>query len=82
MRVEVTANHILFGERASCPYCPIALAIKAAAPQPAGGIVSVMGHVAYVGETAYRLPYAARSFILDFDSGEPVEPFEFEMERL
>lgn len=79
MRIDVTADDILHGVRKSCSQCPLAYAFS----RELGYCVNVHGGRA----TNYKLgdgrifmcylPIDAQIFMLDFDSGYPVEPFSF-----
>lgn len=75
MSVDVTQEHIDKGMRDSCLSCPIALALK----KKGDRLVRVRNTVAYVANMPYQLPQEAIAFILDFDHGELVKPFSFEM---
>lgn len=81
MKITVTAADIASGRRGSSCDCPIARAIRRA-----GGDITadVACSYAYVGRRPHRrqllLPLSARQFMADFDHGEPVEPFEFELD--
>jgi hypothetical protein len=83
MLVEVTADDIAIGKRGMPWCCPIARAIKRARGA-SRVIIGIFKGLAYEGDTAHRvvlfdIPEVARSFISDFDSGRPVEPFSFEI---
>lgn len=81
--VKVSAASIAFGTQGDCKKCPIALALVALG---CFGI-DVEGDSAYfyqhvAGEPVAlkaSLPDVARSFILRFDDGKAVEPFEFDI---
>ncbi len=86
MIIAVTQAHITAGRRNDCTLCPLALAFHAA-----GLNVSVCpSHVDVyrscnpIAEFTGRigLPIAARNFVMAFDSGAPVLPFEFEIPNL
>lgn len=78
MHVKVTAEHIRLGEQGSSCRCPIARAIKDALPEPHGA-VGVLGRLAFVGNSTYKLPQEAQAFVIAFDSDSAVEPFEFDL---
>lgn len=62
--------------------CPIALAIRELHPDARVDVFDNTAALTLPGGTALllaRLPQEARRFIDRFDSGEPVEPFEFEL---
>lgn len=75
--VNVTQEDIDKGKKGSCSQCPVALA----------GIRSV-GKSFYVGPTMFafrfnwiaELPKCVVDFIERFDSGQPVQPFTFDIE--
>lgn len=89
MKVQVTQDHIDNGHRNSAVSCPIALALK---ETPGATNVSVGIGTASIGygnvlrydykRTYYHLPWQATEFIDRFDFGDPVQPFEFEMEPM
>lgn len=77
-------RHIDAGSRCSSRDCPVALAIAEAVPHGDGDIVSV-GQYTFGMEPSYGdspLPRAVRDFILRFDGGMEVEPFEFQLELI
>jgi hypothetical protein len=82
--ISVTAEHIAAGQRGDCAFCPVALAVTGAFPRVAYLRV-------YVHEVVIRgapetvmagvtMPLVAQRFIRDFDAGQPVEPFTFELD--
>ena len=84
MKIPLTQKHIDDGVKGSCGWCPAALAINDAT---GGNKVSVdpkrtcwgtkpNGHWKHCIDT----PPAVREFLDRYDSGLPVEPFEFELE--
>lgn len=82
--IKVTAEYIRNGVKESCRACPIALAIKAAIP---GTVVSVFDSTVtiYHGkarEKASIYRHDGNDFVIDFDLGEPVEPFTLSLRRL
>lgn len=82
--ISVTQKHIEEGIQQICNRCPIALAIRDLLPLhwPNDESVSVWGGAAdlYPSKTRLLLPDAAIQFIEDFDIGEIVQPFSFELE--
>lgn len=80
MMISVTAEHITKGVAHKCEFCPVALALK-----DATGIewtVGLIGALSVNGGKCYEielLPLKVRIFILDFDKGEHVDPFEFDL---
>ena len=83
MKIQVTQQDIDNGLKGLCTHCPVALAFKRVIQ---GGSVEV-GDAAYIfpynfdGPTVMiTLPEFVHKFIRAFDSGNKVEPFEFECE--
>ena len=80
--VRVEQRHIDEGVPNEPGMCPVALAIKG---QPGCRRVLVGhcgGHVYFENfrpPASFHLPKKVSKFILDFDEGEDVEPFEFKM---
>lgn len=76
--VEVTAEDIANGVKGKCTSCPVARALSRAAGEP--------WSVAFDYATRERdcarawLTPKCRTFIEDFDCGEPVAPFSFTIE--
>lgn len=76
LKVQVTADDIREGKREDSLHCPIALALQRLLGQP-WRVGTNVAQGPNWGESA-DLPPAAREFVLRFDLGLPVEPFEFE----
>jgi hypothetical protein len=83
LKIEVTAEDIQNGMPGWCGKCPVALAVRRAL----GGFVKrevasvgVSYAAVYVDSRIHMLPSDARMFVQNFDEGEPVEPFDFEIE--
>lgn len=79
LRINVTQTHIDYGEAVDCELCPIALAI-----QDAFIDLGVTERIRVTVDSAwmkdgreFQLPREAQIFIMDFDQGNPVEPFNF-----
>lgn len=85
MKIQVTQDHIDNGTVKDACLCPIALAIRdATGAAHFDVIVSTHGWSHYNGNKLlgnYELPVDATNFITKFDLGEPVSPFEFELEE-
>lgn len=83
-KVEVTAELIETGIPQNASSCPIAKALKPHLKPYQHAVVKLTYfNIEYLGdavETYKLLPKAARDFIRTFDSGAPVEPFDFEIE--
>lgn len=78
MKIEVTQEDIKAGRKTECTRCPIALAIK----RKVGYTMSVGTRVCGSLDNEFQLPKIAQDFISNFDHGNPVEPFTFELEGL
>ena len=81
MRVKVTQDHIDRGLRSHTRCCPLALALQSAT----GNIYICVGSSLVwdtnkPGEIYGHISTRAEHFVEDFDNGEPVVPFEFELE--
>lgn len=77
MKIQVTKEDIANGQRVVCDRCPIALAMSRAFAQPVN--VCVTDWRLKSSRTYHFLPMAATNFLLNFDAGRPVVPFEFEV---
>ena len=95
MQINVTQDHIDKGKKDSCHGCPIALALTEQIPLPNGHKWCARRdhakiHVELLAEKPANydfynyggtpLSWNAESFIRDFDSSMPVEPFSFEFD--
>ena len=81
MNVQVTNKDINEGTRRSCCDCPLAKALKRTLKQ---NVVVGTADFFYIdektGEQKYIiLPNSAQEFILNFDKGEIVPPFSFNL---
>jgi hypothetical protein len=76
MKITVTEQHIEQGKQASQCFCPVALAIREATGIDQLCVLSI-GVIFKTGSV--NLPEEASNFVLDFDAGQAVEPFEFEL---
>jgi len=81
MIIHVTQEDIDQGARKDCRACPIGLAVE----RESGWTEVMVGFPTISGlKGNYRLvrptPYDAQLFIWSFDRGEPVRPFEFELQ--
>ena len=89
MKIQVTKEDIEKGERGSCEWCPVALAIQRTYDLKNGKDKMVTVDEDGVGiwqdsvEKHYRLPLIARDFIHDFDNSdiksEQLKPFSFKI---
>ena len=76
MLIEVTAEDIKKGEQGNCWRCPIALALIRAFRTDD---VAAPGPYARINHERLDLPNEVRRFIDDFDNGDEVSPFTFEL---
>lgn len=82
MKIKVTEKHIANGLRDDCTNCAVALAMKEALPKFNQIYVGTRGATGHSrGWIAFHkpLPEEVTEFIISFDRGESVEPFEFEL---
>ena len=83
LKVNVTQEHINKGERHSTSACPIAWALKDVLPADSCA-VNVRASVAvwFRNSDYYRawLPRSAQDFVVEFDNGQDVSPFSFELD--
>ena len=77
--VIVRQRHIDRGRCRSPKSCPIALAMK---EQLGTDKVKVYADGVFVDEQKYWIPFRARRFIYDFDTGFPVDPLAFLMDAV
>jgi hypothetical protein len=89
MKIQVTQKNIDAGTAGSCTRCPIALAITDVGPKVHPGFRYVTVGDDYVcvycdgyRRYEYKLPLEAKMFIRDVDALKPVNPIEFELERV
>ena len=79
IKINVRQEHIDSGEPEDAESCAITLALCDAFPEAEN--ISVDGEIASIhGMNDIELPYEVQDFILEFDKGEWVQPFEFELE--
>ena len=85
MKIQVTKEDIEKGEKGSCEWCPVALAIQRTYGKDKLVTVDVdsMGIWLDNREQHYQLPQIARDFIDDFDNDRKVaegfRPFSFKI---
>ena len=85
LHVEVTAEDIAAGEKGHCQRCPIALAMLRC-PNVFSVVVGEEISVQTYDQDQWTEPYVAEcpsvasKFVGDFDSGDKVEPFSFDIE--
>ena len=78
MKISVTQEDIDKGKREDSCVCPIALAVR----RQTGRLFHIDDTNADDGYDTIQLPIKARQFVRSYDNGNPVEPFEFELEGL
>ena len=79
MIIKVLKEDIRKGKRQNAQYCPIARAIKRKTKR---GDVMVDSRRVMFGWMTFEMPVRAENFIMNFDAGKPVKPFQFELEVL
>lgn len=87
LRVEVTAEDIKAGAPDTCDACPIALAINRLLPIGHADVFGRPGRIVERWESGllkrrlagFTLPEVAVAFVAEFDRGETVDPFVFEL---
>ena len=77
MRVKVEQSHIDSGVAVSACRCPIANALRDATGEQDISVCSKWFVID--GYTVRDIPPEASAFVHGFDLGNPVEPFEFEL---
>lgn len=78
IKIYVKVEHIKYGERHSCSFCPVARAIKDALGVAEG--VRVTANCIWIGNIEMPTPPRAKTFINSFDTYRPsAEPFSFEL---
>lgn len=90
MKIKVTQKHIDFGVRGSPYRCPVAWAISDTVNKDVDVLddkylrVSVGGRMVGLKDKAgtrdFNVPEEARAFVLNFDFGYRVFPFEFDID--
>ena len=83
MKIQVTQQHIQLGLRGSCTADPIALALKDAGfmrPWVSPTRIETVGQNGGYMKENWSCPQSVLSFMIRFDRGEVVSPFEFELE--
>lgn len=80
MIIKVQWNHIDLGIVGEATHCPIAAAMEDAGLRHALAGASLLMWRDHRGGRRVKHPKEVRGFIRRFDAGEPVEPFEFELE--
>lgn len=77
MRIKITQDHIDKGLKRDCHSCPIAWAITEVRHQ---SYVQVGTNDVRIDAQVYQLPAKVSRFISNFDDGQPVKPFAFNLE--
>jgi hypothetical protein len=84
LHVDVTQADIEAGETGDCSNCPVALAVRRAAVAaglPDADWVEVCFPRIKIGHVAFSFPRGIGQFVDDFDAGESVRPFSFDLDR-
>lgn len=76
MRIVVTREDIQDGNPDAFN-CPVALAVRRTFGLPYGDVE--VNDVIAAGNQEYETPCEVIEFICQFDEGQPVEPFEFDL---
>ena len=76
--ISVTAGHIAKGFARDCEHCPVALALRDAFPEVRH--ISVTSLYVRMGIREHELPAEVQQFTWEFDTGQPVGPFTFELD--
>lgn len=80
MKIQVTQQHIDEGQRGSSTRDPIAFAMEdAGCLQPHAGVTHLSWQDVNHKRHSVAVPRMVYDFMLDFDNGRGVEPFEFEV---
>ena len=79
MRIDVTMDDIMFGQRGKCQHCPIARAIRRATGKLGFAVFPYRVCNAQL-RTIARLPFEATVFISAYDLEMTVEPFSFDID--
>lgn len=77
MTIAVTQEDISIGQKKSCQFCPIALALKRVFPLSL--FIRVDGDAITIGNIEIPIPDSCHDFIKAFDIGMEVHPFTFEL---
>ncbi len=80
MKVSVTAEDIANGIRKNCRGCPVALATQRTYETAYVWVNTESITIDYQDPRIVKTPSDVKRFVLKFDAGEPVFPFEFELE--
>lgn len=81
--VRVEQRHINEGKAKSCGSCPLARAINDALGRDIAPLGVGVNNTSWwgnpFGDIGGTLPFDASAFVVNYDAGLPVEPFEFEI---
>ena len=80
MTVSVTEEDIAQGARRSCTTCPVAIAVARAYSEKIVWVNTCNITIGYEMGKVVATPLEVKRFVLEFDAGEPVFPFEFTLE--
>lgn len=80
LHVEVTAEDIHYGATGSPDCCPVALALRRHCGRASVGTTAVSLFPPDADVQQVGLPADVQDFILQFDAGQKVEPFAFDLD--
>jgi len=76
--IKVTKEDITKGVEKGTTTCPIALAVKRISPFVLRYVLGI--DIWDTEGNRYSMPLKAQNFIINFDAGEKVKPFNFKLE--
>ena len=81
MKISVTQQYIDEGQRGSSTRDPIAFAMSdAGCLRPHAGVTHLSWQDEKHNRYSVEVPRVVYEFMLDFDNGRPVRPFDFDLE--
>ncbi len=81
MKISVIQHHINTGVRGNCKSDPIAFAMSdAGCLRPHAGVTHLSWQDEKHNRYSVEVPRVVYEFMLDFDNGRPVRPFDFDLE--
>ena len=81
MLIKVKEEHIQKGEKCNAEACPVALAIKEALGTNVVHVDPYFDSL-FINGSSYKCSMDLTYFVEEFDAGEKVEPFSFELEKI
>jgi len=80
MKVSITSFDIAQGKKSSARFCPVASALSRAFERDIWvGWAFCYSHPDSLPKMILPLPQEAQDFVINFDQGKNVEPFDFEI---